>query len=519
MTIAEAVQPDNGRASGAVTPRLVRNIAALTGSQAVTWLTSIAAMLVVPRALGPARMGTLTAAIGVSSILTLVAGFVTADYLVRAMVVADQGAARLAGTALILRALMTPVFALVLIVYVKAAGISHGAAPVYYLLGAAGMANILLDPLQAGFKAVERMEYVALSNVIVNSSSGLIALAVVLLGGRAVGLAVATATISGLNLLLNGFWARRLQRVTFRRASAGMLRLVLQGLPFWPLQLASLVYLYIDTVVLSLMSDPRVVGWYGVATKLFGTLLFAPTILATAWYPRLISGYQGSADEFRRQVRSFLSLIPALSIPVVAATAVGAGPVIHTIYGAGYSGAVPVMVILGFCAIPMYLGVALGQVLMAAKRPSALTSVLLGGVAVNVSLNVVLIPAFASRYANGALGSAVSLLITELLITLSEVLIARRYLGGIGLLARVPGSLAASGLMVAVAELSPKLGLGSLVIAGTAFVVAAVPLRVITPQERTRATQWLRRSVHLPQPRSSRRNTGLGPAARQTGRS
>jgi O-antigen/teichoic acid export membrane protein len=150
MTIAEAVDlPADPMVASK--DRLTKNIAALASSQMLTWLLTSAAMLIVPRALGPSQMGTFSAATSVTAILALVGGFVTADFLVREMVVRKEAAATIAGTAFVVRILMVPVLAAAIYVYIRAAGVSAHNAPVFYLLGVAAVASIFTDPLQAGF--------------------------------------------------------------------------------------------------------------------------------------------------------------------------------------------------------------------------------------------------------------------------------------------------------------------------------------------------------------------------------
>ncbi|MGH9056717.1 MAG: hypothetical protein ACRDYY_12800, partial [Acidimicrobiales bacterium] len=123
-------------------------------------------LVIVPRALGTSQMGDLTAAASVIAILVvLTAGCVTVDYLVRRLVLAGGEAAQLTGAALIMRLLMLPIFALAVVVYVRATGVSHGVTSLFYFLIISAAANRLIDPFLAGFKAKEQMGYVGLSNV------------------------------------------------------------------------------------------------------------------------------------------------------------------------------------------------------------------------------------------------------------------------------------------------------------------------------------------------------------------
>jgi O-antigen/teichoic acid export membrane protein len=490
VTLTEdAMAPDVGsHAEG----RLGRNIASLATGQLLTWTMAMAATLIVPRALGPAQMGALVAALSVTSILAIVAGFVTTDFLVRDMVVRSGKLAKLAGAALLLRVAVTPVVLAAVYVYVHIAGMSQEETTIFLLIAVAVGTNMLVDPMQAAFRSLERMNYTALSDVIVHSSSGVIAIALVLAGGRAAEVALASAAVGVLVLVVNVRWARRAGIVNLRGSAAEIPALIRRGLPYWPSQLTVLVYLFIDSVILSIVQSPEVVGWYGVSMRLFGTLLFVPTILGMAWFPRLVRAFETDACTFSRSAQPFLEIVVALSIPVCVATVIGARPLIELIYGPAYSGAVPVMITLGFCAVPMYLGVALGQVLIVTKRPMTLTALLGGGIVANVLLNLVLIPVFDSRYHNGALGSAASLLATELLITGAGLMVVGRGLIDVRVFRRVPRVSAAALAMYLVATVAQPLGVVALVLAGVACVCVAMRLHILTDDENAALVSFVR---------------------------
>ena len=76
-----------------------------------------------------------------------------------------------------------------------------------------------------------------------------------------------------------------------------------------------------------------------------------------------------------------MTLPTALSFPLCVLTMMTAIPLIHLIYGTGYSGAGPALVILGLCLPPMYLSIMLNQVLIASKRPLVWTWVMVGATA------------------------------------------------------------------------------------------------------------------------------------------
>jgi O-antigen/teichoic acid export membrane protein len=473
--------------------RLGRNVALLSGSQAITWTMSLAWTVVVPRALGPANLGLIVTALSVTGVVGIVVGLGTKTYLVREMVLLPGDAPQLTGTALVLRTLLTPVYALAIAGYAAVAGIHGDARTVLWLIACATFLTLLAEPFQAAFQARERMEYLAYSDVIGKSAQALAGVALALVGVRAIGMAVLAAAIAVIVLVADAVWLRRLMTISLRTSVRRLLHMARASLAYWAFGVFFVLYLWIDTVMLSLMTSPTVVGWYGVPTRLFQTLMFLPAIVGTAWLPQLVTAHGEGMPSLRRASRQPIALVVSLSLPVCAATVAGSAAVIGTLYGPAYTHAIPVMVLLGLCIPPMYLNIMLNQVLVAAGRQSTWTWAMLAAVVVNPLINLVLIRATEDAYGNGAIGAAASLVLTELMIVgIGLVLVGRGALDGLrsGRTGRVA---VASAVLVAVTFATRPAGAIPSFAAGLAgFAVACLVLRLATPSEIRHAPATLR---------------------------
>jgi O-antigen/teichoic acid export membrane protein len=461
-----------------------RNIAALAGGQLITWAMTLIWTLVVPRALGPAGMGLIVAAWSVTGILGVVLGLGTRTYLVREMVVNRSDAPRLVGTAIVLRLLLAPLFAVAVIVYAQLASYGSEGTLVLYLVATAAILTLLAEPMQAGFQALERMEYLAYSDVINKTGQSLLGVGLALLGFRAVGITASWVVVAGSVIVLDVIWVRRYLRVELRTSLRRLANMARHSFAYWAFGVFFLIYLWIDSVMLSLMTRPEVVGWYGVPTKLFQSLMFLPVVVSTAWLPRLVSGFEESPQRLRQAAKAPLELVLVLSLPICAATAIAAGPIIHLLYGPAYDQAVPVMIILGLTIPPMYLNIMLNQVLVAAKRQTSWTWVMAGATVVNPLLNAVLIRVTESRYDNGAIGAAISLLLTELLIVGVGLIIVGHDVVDRSSVRRGIVAVTASAAMWGAAYSARPLGTAFSMAAGvTTFVLLAAVFRLVTPEE------------------------------------
>jgi O-antigen/teichoic acid export membrane protein len=478
--VAPAVAPvSTGEAS-----RIARNLAALAGGQLITWTMTLGWTLVVPRLLGPAEIGLIITAWSVTGILAILLGFGTKNYLVRAIVVDRDGAPGLVATGTVLRLLLSPLFLGVVVLWAHFARYGHEGNVVLYLAAGATILTLLAEPMQAAFQAIERMKYLAYSDVINKSVQGLLGIVLAVAGFGAVGFAGCWMVMSGVVLVLDALWLRPHVRLKLRTSGRRLVHMAKESVAYWAFGLFFMIYLWIDTAMLSLMTNPTVVGWYGVPTKLFQTAMVLPVMLSTAWLPRLVSVFERSPGDLPRAARAPIELAAVLGLPIAAGIAIAAGPIIHLVYGGAYDQAVPVMIILGLCIPPMYLNIMLSQVLIAAKRQVRWTWVMAGATVVNPAINAALIPLAQTRFHNGAIGAAVALLVTELAIVAVGFAMVGRGVVNRSNARRVTLTALACAATCAVAfALRPYGTVASLAAGALVFGMLAWALRLITPAE------------------------------------
>ena len=237
-------------------------------------------------------------------------------------------------------------------------------------------------------------------------------------------------------------------------------------------------------ILLTLMTNSEVVGWYGATTALFQTLMFLPVLVSTAWLPRLVVAFGQGHRNLVKTARTPLEFILVISVPVAVGTALLAPELVHVVYGPAFVPAVPVMIVLACCIPPIYLNIVLVQVLIASKRQKLWTVVMAGAAVTNPLFNLVLIPATESRYHNGAIGAAVSLMLTELLMDIIGFVLVGRHVFDRSGVRRAVLAIVASAGMWGVAYAARPLGRPiSLLAGGTALVALVVILRIPSSDE------------------------------------
>ena len=221
--------------------------------------------------------------------------------------------------------------------------------------------------------------------------------------------------MTGLVVLLDLYWLRGLVRIDLRTNVRRMAAMAKASLPYWAFGVFFMIYLWIDFAMLSLMTTNEVVGWYSVPTRLFQTLMFLPVVVATAWLPHFVRGFE-EGDDQPEDARGPHRARPSAQPPDRRADGCGGRPDHPSAVRSDYDDSVPVMVILGLTIPPMYMNIMLSQVLIAMNRQTTWTWVMAGTTVINPLFNLALIPLTQHRYGNGAIGAAISLLLTEIVV-------------------------------------------------------------------------------------------------------
>jgi len=457
--IVEAVAQADVQESVDSRHRFVRGLGVLAGSQLVTWGLTLAWTVVVPRVLGPKGIGELTTATSATSILLTIVELGLTVLLVRKIAQDRSRAGELIATALLIQAVLYVPAVAIMGVFI---GFQHFDAEqrvILWLATAAMLPTILKLPFQSAFQATENMGRYAATGVITKLLNSIVGIALVLLGFGVISLATLAAAIEAFTLLLNVRWARPQFRIMWQVKARRAAALAVESLPFSANYIIHSSYLWINAVLLAVFTSATVVGWYGVSSRLVTTLYFLPVIVSTALLPRLAASYDGQLAALQARARPVVELVAVLGLPIAT--------------GAALLASVP------FC----YFNILIWQVLVASSRQIIWTKVMAGALVVNVALNLVLINYFQARSGNGAIGAAISVVVTEGLMSIAGVLILPGLLNQASFLRL--GRAALATIVMAAGVLAVRtLGLPVQVLAGIAmFSLFAIVLRAVAVDE------------------------------------
>jgi O-antigen/teichoic acid export membrane protein len=289
--------------------------------------------------------------------------------------------------------------------------------------------------------------------------------------------------------------SRRYFRPRIRFHFPASRRLLTMGLPFALVFLLNTIYFKIDVVILEALRGPTEVGYYQAGYKFLEGLSFIPQTVMNAVFPALSVLHLGQLAALRSAYTVTIKLLTAIAVPAAVALAFGAGPLMALLRVYPQSG--PAVRILALALVFLFVNntFVFGLGAMNRQRDSVVLSVL--SIAVNVSLNLIMIPLFPR--ATGYLACSWATVITEVFLLIAGYVMVRRQLQQLPWGLAVLPVLVSGALMVGVmAVLSSQNVFWVAALGGAAYVGSLWVTGAISPEEVRMARRSLRRAVEEP---------------------
>jgi O-antigen/teichoic acid export membrane protein len=460
--------------------RAVGNMAIMMVSQVITWTATILLVGLLGRQLGDAGFGDLYLATAFALIFSVLVDFGLDQQLVRA-VARDRS---LAGSYLVHSAAIK--IALAVVAYGMILGITLilGYSPeqratiaVYCLvLFFSGVSNTF----SAVFQASERLLHPAIGNVLEKVLITVLGALLLSRGAGVTALAAIFVVGAAVSASWKAFQLRRLVSVRLALDGRRVRPLLIGALPFFLYWALGSVYYRIDVVLLSRLTDSTVVGWYGAAYRLFDTLVFLPSIVASMiMYPILARLSVQSRDELRLATGRGLQVMLTIGLPICAGLFVLAEPIIRFVYGnPQFLNAVPALRLLAVGLLLLYVNSILGIVIISLNLEKRMTLVAGLAIVVNLGLNWLLIPHFQHVAAAAVTAGTELFILAYLLVNVPKDLLSRDIL-----LVLLKGFTATAIMIVLLIGLREQPLALLIPVGGLAYALSALLLRLVSAED------------------------------------
>ncbi len=403
---------------------IIKNIGVLMASQFTTWGLSLLLTIFVPRYLGPADSGTFNLAVSLWLITGMFVSFGLDILLTKEIARKPTYINDLVGTSIFLRTILFGISFVVLMLYAQIANYGRDVIIILMILGASTFFIQFTQPMKSALEGLEKMEYTSIGLVGSKLFSTVFILLLLFAGQGLIAIALVSIGASFLELTIV-IWLS-IKAYHFRpRVDFGSTKWMLRsGFPFLMVSMSQVIYKQVDIIVMSLLVSTTVVlGWYGAADTLFGTMSFIPSIFLTATFPAFSKMHTQSGEQLTKLFRKSYELMVVLGVAVGLGLFIVAKPLVVLLFGEAFRESGPVLAIMGIVIVFMYQNMILGQYFVISDRQNEVTKTLLVAAGVTVVLDIFLVPWTQNVYGNGAIGGALAFVVTEVLMVLWFVML------------------------------------------------------------------------------------------------
>ena len=240
-------------------------------------------------------------------------------------------------------------------------------------------------------------------------------------GAGPAGAVAASVAASVFSVVALWFAGRPLPRLRGRELT-GFKPLLREAVPVGFAGLLNTVYFRIDAIILVALTGFATAGKYAAAYRVMEAFLVFPSILGQSILP-LMSRRGSDGEQLSRLINGAIRFLLLTMTPVVAVAAYYGQSIMGTVGGDAFRGSGRPLEVLMVAGLVSSVDIVLGLAIISLGRQGRALWLNVSGLALNVGLNLALIP----RY--GATGAASATLISELFVLVCALFLLRAWCG------------------------------------------------------------------------------------------
>ncbi len=184
--------------------------------------------------------------------------------------------------------------------------------------------------------------------------------------------------------------------------------------------LAIFAILKIDQIIIGELLNKTAVGYYAVADKLTEVWDFIPRMICVSLFPAIINARMTSGQVYNKRLKRLYWLMFILAILIMIFTLAISKPLILWLFGGDYYASINILRVYILSLPGIFLFTAANQRLLAESREKVIFIANFIGLAINVSLNFILLPRM------GLLGAAWATVITFVFLALFMMIVKQK---------------------------------------------------------------------------------------------
>ena len=387
--------------------KVVKNAGWIIGGKVANKLLAFVVGIFAARYLGPSNYGLINYAAAYATFFASLCTLGINSIIVKNFVDHPDQQGETIGTTLLLRAISSLLSALVIIGIVSVVDKGERLTVAVVALYSIGLVFQVFDTLNYWFQARLQSKYSAIAELVSYAAMSVYKIVLLALGKSVEWFAIASALdyIVLATCLLIAYFKNG--GTKFRCSLKKAKELLQSSSSFIIAGLMVSIYASTDKFMLKQMLGADAVGHYSLASSVSVSWAFILAAIIDSLYPEIVQSFQKDRLRYERKNRQLYAVVFYVSLLVSAMICIAAKPFVSIIYGENYLPAVgPLRIVVWYTAFS-YLGVARNAWMVCENKQKYLKYLYISAAALNVVLNLALIPQW------GASGAAAASLITQ----------------------------------------------------------------------------------------------------------
>jgi O-antigen/teichoic acid export membrane protein len=467
--------------------RLVKNTGIMMFSQIISWAISILLVFIIPRYLGPDNYGKLNLGGSLWGMVSVFAVFGMDLLLIKTIARSPDDLNQLLGQSILVRLIFFLLGTIALIVYISVVGYGKDTNLLIFISGIPIFIGVISSGISASIQALERMGLLAIADIIAKSLGALLIIITIYLGAGVVPVALVAGSGAVIGFILLNVILSRIYpvKLKFQIHSAEIKWLVTAGSTFFLLYVFITIYNNIDVVVISWLIDEKAIGVYGVADRFVGTMMFIPTAFLVVFFPTFSRLYLEGPETLRKIFVKATNLLILLGIAVGFGIFAISGQIVTLLYGPDYVQSTPVLAIRAIALVFTYLNVLMGMYLMSIDRQKSWIVVMAIATLATIPLDLIFVPLSQNIFENGAMGGAITSVVTESgIVAVAIYLLPRGILGKTTLWYAFRSIMAGVGMVLCVVAIGKAFLPLQIIVGIVSFSIFSLLFRLISSDDK-----------------------------------
>ncbi|MGN0027654.1 MAG: oligosaccharide flippase family protein [Clostridium sp.] len=374
----------------------------------------------ITRVLGAEKLGTINLANSISAWFVLIVAFGIPVYGIRevAKVKDDRRKLSLIFTELtIIRTILTIIGVIIFLALIASIGKMRNETNLYIAM----VLNLLIYIFSVDwvFQGIEKYEYLTIRNLLFKTLMFFTTILLIKKSSQYVLYSYIQVISLGIFNLVNFITAKR--KIGFTFTNLKIKKHFKKLKVFFIAALVTSIYTIFDSIVVGFMLDEVSLAFYTKSRQVINIGLTLTLSLSTVLIPRASYLYKNDKDEFNNTVIKSIKYILMVSIPMAVGIGILSKEIMFFFGGNEFLGGTRILFIMSFIIIfdPIYIW-AINQVLIPTGNENKTLYVQIIMASINLTLNFILI------YFIGVIGSAFSILITEIIGAIISIIIVKK---------------------------------------------------------------------------------------------